>query len=42
MKQQYVLTHQHTILQEKEKPDQSLTDWATLKHGMFLQKHKEK
>jgi len=42
MKQQYVLTQQNTILQEREKPDQSLIDWLTLKHVMFLQKHKNK
>jgi len=42
MKQQYVLTQQNTILQEKEKPDRSLIDWLTLKHVIFLQKHKDK
>jgi hypothetical protein len=41
MKQQFVLTHQYTILQETEKPWQILYS-PTYKHVMFLWKYTEK
>ena len=40
MKQQFLLTHHYTILQETAKSDQSST--GKLKHVMFLQKYKAK
>jgi hypothetical protein len=41
MKQQFVVTHRHTILQEAEKTWQILNR-PTLKHVMFLRKYKAK
>jgi hypothetical protein len=40
MKQQFLVTHLYTILQETTKSDQSST--GQLKHVMFLQKYKAK
>jgi hypothetical protein len=39
-KQQFVITHQHIILEETEKSYLFLSR-PTLKHGLFLQKYKD-
>jgi hypothetical protein len=41
MKQQFVVTHRYTILQETEKP-WPILNRPTFNHEMFLRKYKEK